>query len=182
MGGAARLRPALEDGFRICLVAVDVQNTFCIPGFELFVGGTSGGAERRQPPPLRVPLPQPRDDHAIIPTLDTHRATQIFHPVWLSTRRGEHPDPYTLSRPRTRGPAAGGSTPPGGREHRHSTPIRPACSYVTTRGSSRRAASTRSRSGRTTRCWAESATRSSPPSRRRSSSTRSPARASRTSR
>ena len=31
------ISPAHEDTFRICLVAVDVQNTFCIPGFELFV-------------------------------------------------------------------------------------------------------------------------------------------------
>ena len=29
------LEPAAEDGFRICLVLVDVQNTFCIPGSEL---------------------------------------------------------------------------------------------------------------------------------------------------
>src|SRR5262245_12672424 len=36
------LRPAAEDAPRICLVAVDVQNTFCVPGFELFVGGRSG--------------------------------------------------------------------------------------------------------------------------------------------
>ena len=36
------IRPAAEDRLRICLVAVDVQNTFCVPGFELFVGGRSG--------------------------------------------------------------------------------------------------------------------------------------------
>ena len=36
------LTPAIEDAFRMCLVAVDVQNTFCIPGFELFVAGRSG--------------------------------------------------------------------------------------------------------------------------------------------
>src|SRR3989304_4362777 len=36
------LRPASSDKFRISLVPVDVQNTFCIPGFELFVGGRSG--------------------------------------------------------------------------------------------------------------------------------------------
>jgi nicotinamidase-related amidase len=37
------LRPALADSFRICLVAVDVQNTFCIPGYELYVRGAEGG-------------------------------------------------------------------------------------------------------------------------------------------
>src|SRR5215212_6326232 len=36
------LEPAAEDGFRICLVLVDVQNTFCIPGSELYVAGRSG--------------------------------------------------------------------------------------------------------------------------------------------
>src|SRR4029453_3312911 len=36
------LGPAAEDAFRLCLLAVDVQNTFCIPGFELFVAGRSG--------------------------------------------------------------------------------------------------------------------------------------------
>ncbi|MFQ6014917.1 MAG: isochorismatase, partial [Anaerolineae bacterium] len=36
------IQPAANDSFKTCLVAVDVQNTFCIPGFELFVGGRSG--------------------------------------------------------------------------------------------------------------------------------------------
>ena len=34
--------PASRDAVRVCLVTVDCQNTFCIPGFELFVGGRSG--------------------------------------------------------------------------------------------------------------------------------------------
>ncbi|MDD9972628.1 MAG: isochorismatase, partial [Candidatus Poribacteria bacterium] len=33
---------AFEDDFRTCLLLVDVQNTFCIPDYELFVGGRSG--------------------------------------------------------------------------------------------------------------------------------------------
>src|SRR5215216_1940797 len=36
------LAPAAEDSFRLCLLAVDLQNTFCIPDFELFVAGRSG--------------------------------------------------------------------------------------------------------------------------------------------
>ena len=36
------IRPAADDAFKICLVAVDVQNTFCIPGYELYVGARSG--------------------------------------------------------------------------------------------------------------------------------------------
>src|SRR3954453_10099242 len=37
-----RLRPAAEDDLRICLTLVDCQNTFCLPEFELFVGGRTG--------------------------------------------------------------------------------------------------------------------------------------------
>ncbi len=34
--------PASEDRLRIGLLAIDVQNTFCLPDFELFVAGTTG--------------------------------------------------------------------------------------------------------------------------------------------
>jgi nicotinamidase-related amidase len=91
------LQPALENGFRICVVAVDVQNTFCIPGFELFVAGRSGNGavddNRRLCEFLYRNL---RAITAIIPTLDTHRATQIFHAAWLIDEEGRHPEPYTL--------------------------------------------------------------------------------------
>ncbi|MFM7174533.1 MAG: isochorismatase, partial [Caldilinea sp.] len=36
------LHPVRADRLRVALLAVDVQNTFCIPGFELFVAGRSG--------------------------------------------------------------------------------------------------------------------------------------------
>ena len=91
------IRPAAEDGIRICLVAVDVQNTFCIPGFELFVAGRSGtGAVDDN---VRLCEFLYRNLGAItevVPTLDTHRAMQIFHAVWLVDEAGNHPDPYTL--------------------------------------------------------------------------------------
>jgi nicotinamidase-related amidase len=91
------LRPALENGFRICLVAVDVQNTFCIPGFELFVGGRSGtGAVDDNRRLCEFLYRNLGAITAIIPTLDTHRATQIFHAVWLIDEAGRHPEPYTL--------------------------------------------------------------------------------------
>ncbi|MHC5825619.1 MAG: isochorismatase, partial [Nostoc sp.] len=38
------IKPASLDKTSICLLLIDVQNTFCIPGFELFVGGKSGTA------------------------------------------------------------------------------------------------------------------------------------------
>jgi nicotinamidase-related amidase len=94
------LRPGLENGFRMCLVAVDVQNTFCIPGFELFVAGRSGtGAvddNRRLCEFIYRNLAAITE---IVPTLDSHRAMQIFHPVWLVDDEGRHPDPYTLVTP-----------------------------------------------------------------------------------
>ena len=41
-----RIEPAAADRPRIVLLLVDCQNTFCIPGFELFVGGRSPTAPR----------------------------------------------------------------------------------------------------------------------------------------
>ena len=91
------IRPADEDRLRICLVAVDVQNTFCVPGFELFVGGRSGSGavddNRRLCAFLYRNL---ASITRVIPTMDTHHAMQIFHPVYLVNERGEHPEPFTL--------------------------------------------------------------------------------------
>ena len=89
--------PAAKDRFRVCLVAVDVQNTFCVPGFELFVAGRSGtGAvddSRRLCEFIYRNLPSIT---CIVPTMDTHHAMQIFHPIYLIDERGEHPPPFTL--------------------------------------------------------------------------------------
>jgi nicotinamidase-related amidase len=91
------LHPALENGFRICLVLVDVQNTFCIPGFELFVAGRSGtGAVDDNRRLCEFLYRNLGSITAIIPTLDTHQAMQIFHAVWLVNAEGRHPEPYTL--------------------------------------------------------------------------------------
>ena len=91
------IQPADKDRFKICLVAVDVQNTFCIPGFELYVGGRSGtGAvddNRRLCEFIYYNL------HVItqiVPTMDTHQAMQIFHSIFLINDKGEHPTPFTL--------------------------------------------------------------------------------------
>ena len=86
------LRPAAEDGLRICLVAVDVQNTFCIPGFELYVQGAEDDNRRL----CEFLYRNLSAITAVIPTLDTHRATQIFHAIWVVDDDGNHPDPYTL--------------------------------------------------------------------------------------
>jgi nicotinamidase-related amidase len=91
------IRPSSDDTFRVCLLAVDVQNTFCIPDFELFVAGRSGtGAvddNRRLCDFVYRNLAAITE---VVPSLDTHRAMQIFHAVWLVDEDGNHPQPYTL--------------------------------------------------------------------------------------
>jgi nicotinamidase-related amidase len=91
------IRPASEDEVRICLLAVDVQNTFCIPGFELFVSGRSGtGAVDDNRRLCEFVYRNLGVITQIVPSLDTHRPMQIFHEVWLLDKDGNHPDPYTL--------------------------------------------------------------------------------------
>jgi nicotinamidase-related amidase len=91
------LSPAIEDQFRICLILVDVQNTFCIPNFELFVAGRSGNGavedNRRLSAFIYRNLPLITE---ISPTMDTHQAMQIFHSIFLVDENGEHPPAYTL--------------------------------------------------------------------------------------
>ena len=94
------LGPAVEDSFLLCLVAVDVQNTFCIPGFELFVGGRSGtGAVDDNRRLCEFVYRNLGTITQIFPSLDTHHAMQVFHAVWLVDEDGNHPGPYTLISP-----------------------------------------------------------------------------------
>ena len=89
--------PAADDHFRICLVAVDVQNTFCIPGYELYVGGRSGtGAVDDNRRLCEFMYRNVGLITEICPTMDTHQAMQIFHAIYLVNDKGEHPAPFTL--------------------------------------------------------------------------------------
>ncbi len=91
------LNRVAEDTFRICLLAVDVQNTFCIPGFELFVGGRSGrGAVDDNRRLVEFMYRNLATITQVLPSLDTHRAMQVFHAIWLVDEHGNHPAPYTL--------------------------------------------------------------------------------------
>ncbi|MCI0520547.1 MAG: isochorismatase [Chloroflexi bacterium] len=91
------ITPAAQDGYRTALVVVDMQNTFCIPGFELFVGGRSGmGAVEDAQRLVEFIYRNLGAISLILPTLDTHRAVQIFHPVFLVDAQGRHPAPLTL--------------------------------------------------------------------------------------
>jgi nicotinamidase-related amidase len=91
------LRPTGEDGFRLALVVVDAQNTFCIPGFELFVAGRSGtGAVDDNRRLCEFMYRNLGTISQVFPSLDTHDAMQVFHAIWLVDEHGEHPGPYTL--------------------------------------------------------------------------------------
>ena len=91
------LEPAATDTTRVCLFLVDMQNTFCTPGFELFVAGRSGTGALEDSRRLCAFLY--RNLGAIsetVVTLDTHQAFQIFHAPFLVDAQGRHPSPYTL--------------------------------------------------------------------------------------
>ncbi|AFY40949.1 hypothetical protein [Nostoc sp. PCC 7107] len=86
--------PSALDKTRICLLLIDVQNTFCIPGFELFVGGKSGTAAVDDNQRLCEFIYRNLGKiTTIIPTLDTHTAMQIFHPIFWVNAEGKHPTP-----------------------------------------------------------------------------------------
>lgn len=89
-----KIQPAAQDKTRICLMAIDVQNTFCIPKFELFVGGRSGtGAVSDNVRLCEFIYRNLGVISSIAPTMDTHTAMQIFHPIFWVNDAGEHPAP-----------------------------------------------------------------------------------------
>jgi len=91
------ISPAADDRFRVALVVVDMQNTFCSPGFELFVAGRSGtGALDDSRRLCEFVYRNLGSLTQIVPTLDTHQALQIFHRALLVDAEGQHPEPYTL--------------------------------------------------------------------------------------
>ncbi|MGB3300772.1 MAG: isochorismatase [Phormidesmis sp.] len=93
---ANHIAPAYTDKARVCLLAIDVQNTFCLPEFELFVGGRSGVGAVEDTQRLCEFVYRHLDlITEIVPTMDTHTATQIFHPVFWVNAAGKHPEPMT---------------------------------------------------------------------------------------
>ncbi len=92
-----KLQPAHKDKFRVGLLLVDCQNTFCTPGHELFVAGRSGMAavddSRRICDFIYRNLGV---ISSITVSMDTHLAVQIFHPAFIVDDRGSNPPPYTM--------------------------------------------------------------------------------------
>ena len=93
------IKAASSDQFRICLLLIDVQNTFCLPEFELFVGGRSGmGAVEDNQRLCQFIYENLGRITAIAPTMDTHIAAQIFHPLFWVDAEGKPPAPMTMIR------------------------------------------------------------------------------------
>ncbi|VXD19401.1 conserved hypothetical protein [Planktothrix serta PCC 8927] len=91
------IQPASQDQLKTCLILIDVQNTFCIPEFELFVGGRSGnGAVEDNIRLCEFIYRNLNQITQIVATMDTHTALQIFHPIFWINQQGEHPTPATL--------------------------------------------------------------------------------------
>lgn len=88
------IMPPAKDLTRICLLLIDVQNTFCIPGFELFVGGHSGmGAVEDNVRLCQFIYRNLNAITQIVASMDTHSAMQIFHPLFWINDAGENPLP-----------------------------------------------------------------------------------------
>lgn len=89
--------PAAQDSPRVALVLIDLQNTFCLPDFELFVAGRSGrGAVEDNIRLCRFIYQNLHRITHIVATLDTHLPMQIFHAPFLVDAEGNHPAPFTM--------------------------------------------------------------------------------------
>lgn len=86
------IKASATDKFKLGVLAIDVQNTFCDPQGELFVAGMSGTAAvddaRRLVEFIYRNLPVITN---ITATLDTHRIYAIFHPMFWVDGNGDHP-------------------------------------------------------------------------------------------
>ena len=92
-----KIKPAHQDAFKINLFLVDLQNTFCIPGGELYVGGRSGlgAVEDIQRLCAFIYRNLGHISHISL-TMDTHKAIQVFHAIFLVDENGNHPQPHSL--------------------------------------------------------------------------------------
>jgi nicotinamidase-related amidase len=90
------LQPVSFDPTKTWLMLIDVQNTFCIPGFELYVGGRSGrGAVEDNVRLCEFIYRNLGSITQITATMDTHKTMQVFHAIFFVDKDGNHPAPYT---------------------------------------------------------------------------------------
>ncbi len=87
-----QIRSAREDNIKTILLLIDVQNTFCLPDFELFVAGKSGnGAVEDNIRLCQFIYRNLANITTIAATMDTHTGMQIFHPIFWVDEQGNHP-------------------------------------------------------------------------------------------
>jgi nicotinamidase-related amidase len=90
------LQPASADSIKTWLMLIDVQNTFCIPDYELYVGGRSGrGAVEDNVRLCEFIYHNLGEITEITATMDTHMTMQVFHAIFFIDKDGNHPAPYT---------------------------------------------------------------------------------------
>lgn len=90
------LQPASTDQAATWLMLIDVQNTFCIPGYELYVAGASGRAAVDDNIRLCEFIYRNLGHITrITATMDTHRTAQVFHAIFFVDADGNHPAPFT---------------------------------------------------------------------------------------
>jgi len=90
------LEPASVSQTKTWLMLIDVQNTFCIPEFELYVGGPSGrGAVEDNTRLSQFIYRNLASITHITATMDTHKTMQVFHAIFFVDKDGNHPAPYT---------------------------------------------------------------------------------------
>ncbi|MDQ3004808.1 MAG: isochorismatase [Chloroflexota bacterium] len=90
------LQPASVDTAKTWLMLIDVQNTFCIPEFELYVGGRTGhGAVEDNARLCEFIYRNLGNITHITATMDTHKTMQVFHAIFFVDADGNHPAPYT---------------------------------------------------------------------------------------
>jgi nicotinamidase-related amidase len=90
------LQPAALDSAKTWLMLIDVQNTFCIPDYELYVGGRSGrGAVEDNIRLCEFIYRNLGRITTITATMDTHMTMQVFHALFFVDQDGNHPAPYT---------------------------------------------------------------------------------------
>ncbi|HUV14452.1 MAG TPA: isochorismatase [Acidobacteriota bacterium] len=91
------LNPSYQDRPKVCLLGIDLQNTFCIPQYELFVGGHSGFAAVEDNLRLCRFIYQNLEwITQFVVTMDSHQTYQIFHPAFLENSNGQNPGPFTV--------------------------------------------------------------------------------------
>jgi nicotinamidase-related amidase len=96
-GQSQPITPAAADDFKVCLMLIDMQITFCSPSMMLFCSGDSGlGAAEDVARVSRYIYQNIGHITECDLTLDTHYRHAIFHQDFWVDREGNPPPLYTL--------------------------------------------------------------------------------------